>query len=70
MRNETGHDETILIIDVKELYNNNDCMEKRTWLTIKNKKKKGSKTGAVYMKSFFVNLHVYLYTQFQKSLAR
>ena len=65
MRYETGHNE---IINVKELYNNIDCMEKKDLVDNQGQEEEGMQDWRSVYKEFFVNLHVYvyLYTQFQK----
>ena len=60
--------EIILIINVKELYNNNDSKKEKDPVENQGQEEEGMQDWRNVYKKFFVDLHVYvyLYTQFQK----
>ena len=57
-------------LNVKELYNNNDCMEEEDLVDNLGQEEEEMQDWRSVYEKFFVNLHVYLYMSFQKSLAR
>ena len=58
----------ILIINVKELYNNNDSKKEKDLVENQGQEEEGMQDWRSVYKKFFVDLHmyVYLYSQFQK----